>query len=289
MSRNKITPWLFVGPAVLFLIFFLFYPSINTLYLSFFGPNSEKFVGVQNYLWMFTSSAGLTALRNNGLWIGIFTTMTVGFGLSLAVLLDRVPYEKIVKSIVFMPMAISFVGASIIWKFVYAYRPPNAAQIGFLNAILKALGGNPIAVLIQRPWLNNFALIIVGVWIWTGYCMVVLSAAYKDVPQELIESARIDGANEWQVFLHVTFPLLRSTIAVVATTIIVFVLKIFDIIYVMTNGQFGTEILANLMVKQMFSFNNYGKASTAAMVLLLLVIPLMVINIRRFRRQREIR
>ena len=215
--------------------------------------------------------------------------MSVGFGLALAILLDRVKYEKIVKSVVFMPMAISFVGASIIWKFVYAYRPPGASQIGFLNAVMQALGQEPLAWLIQRPWLNNFALIVVGVWIWTGYAMVVLSAAYKDVPEELIESARIDGANEWQVFLHVTFPLLRSTIAVVGTTLIVFVLKIFDIIYVMTNGQFGTEILANLMVKQMFSFNNYGKASTAAIILLILVIPLMVVNIRRFRRQREIR
>ena len=289
MKKRRIIPWLFVAPTIFFLIFFLLYPSINTFILSFMGPNSEQFVGLQNYKWIFTSSAGLTALRNNGLWIGIFTTMTVGFGLALAILLDRVPYEKILKSIVFMPMAISFVGASIIWKFVYAYRPPGANQIGFLNAIMKAIGANPLAWLIRRPWLNNFALIVVGVWIWTGYCMVVLSAAYKDVPQELIESARIDGANEWQVFLHVTFPLLRSTIAVVATTIIVFVLKIFDIIYVMTNGQFGTEILANLMVKQMFTFNNFGKASTAAIILLILVIPLMIINIRRFRRQREIR
>lgn len=289
MSRSKIMPWIFIAPAVMFLAFFLLYPSINTLYLSFFGPRTNEFVGVKNYIWVFTSNAGITALRNNGLWIGIFTTLTVGFGLTLAILLDRVKYEKIVKSIVFMPMAISFVGASIIWKFVYAYRPASASQIGILNAIMEVVGANPIAWLIRRPWLNNFCLIVVGVWIWTGYCMVVLSAAYKDVPQELIESARIDGANEWQVFLHVTLPLLRSTIAVVATTVIVFVLKIFDIIYVMTNGQFGTEILANLMVKQMFTFGNYGKASTAAIVLLLLVIPLMIINIRRFRRQREIR
>ncbi|MCD6495466.1 sugar ABC transporter permease, partial [Candidatus Bipolaricaulota bacterium] len=171
----------------------------------------------------------LTAFRNNALWVVILTTFTVSFGLIFAVLLDRVRYEKIVKSIIFIPMAISMVGASVIWKFVYAFRPAGAQQVGILNAIVTALGGEPLGWLIERPWINNLCLIIVGIWIWTGFCMVILSAAYKNIPKELLEAARIDGANEWQVFWRVILPLMKRTVAVVTTTMVVFVLKIFDI------------------------------------------------------------
>ena len=293
MRTGRLQPWLFIAPALLLVTFFLVYPSIHTTVLSFFGrPYSarpEGFVGFQNYEHFFTDKNMLTAFRNNALWVVILTTFTVSFGLIFAVLLDRVRYEKIVKSVVFIPMAISMVGASVIWKFVYAFRPAGAPQIGILNAIVTALGGQPVGWLIERPWINNLCLIIVGIWIWTGFCMVILSAAYKNIPKELLEAARIDGANEWQVFWRVILPLLKPTVAVVTTTMVVFVLKIFDIVYVMTNGNFSTEVVANRMYKEMFSFFRYGRASAIAVILLLLIIPVMLFNIRRFREQEAIR
>lgn len=289
MRTRRITPWLFAGPALLALIFFLVYPSVETIRLSFFGKHGTTYVGFQNYIYAFTHQTMLTAFRNNALWVVLFTGLTVSLGLLFAVLLDRVRYEKIVKSIVFIPMAISMVGASTIWKFVYAYRPPGAPQIGLLNAIVVALGGEPVGWLIERPWINNLCLIVVGIWIWTGFCMVILSAAYKNIPRQLMEAARIDGANEWQVFRKVIVPLLGPTVAVVTTTMVVFVLKIFDIVYVMTNGNYATEVIANRMYKEQFAFSHYGRAATIAVVLLLLVVPMMLVNIRRFRRQREMR
>ena len=293
MRTGRLQPWLFIGPALLLVTVFLVYPSMHTTVLSFFGrpysARAEGFVGFQNYEHFFTDKNMLTAFRNNALWVVILTTFTVSFGLIFAVLLDRVRYEKVIKSIIFIPMAISMVGASVIWKFVYAFRPAGAEQVGLLNAIVTAFGGKPIGWLIERPWINNLCLIIVGIWIWTGFCMVILSAAYKSIPKELLEAARIDGANEWQVFWRVILPLLKPTVAVVTTTMIVFVLKIFDIVYVMTNGNFSTEVIANRMYKEMFSYFRYGRASAIAVILLLLIIPVMLFNIKRFREQEAIR
>ena len=293
MRTGRLQPWLFIAPALLLAAFFLVYPSIHTTVLSFFGrpysARAEGFIGLQNYKHFLTDKSMLTAFRNNALWVVILTTFTVSFGLIFAVLLDRVRYEKIIKSIVFIPMAISMVGASVIWKFIYAFRPAGAAQVGLLNAIVTAFGGEPIGWLIERPWINNLCLIIVGIWIWTGFCMVILSAAYKSIPKELLEAARIDGATELQVFWKVILPLLKPTLAVVTTTMVVFVLKIFDIVYVMTNGNFSTEVIANRMYKEMFSFFRYGRASAIAVILLLLIIPVMLFNIRRFREQEAIR
>ncbi len=287
--------WAFVAPALLLIGFFLVYPTIMTIVRSFygrgttlFGPNVD-FVGLANWRFVFTNDTMLTALRNNALWAVMFTACTVGFGLILAVLLDRVRYEKIVKSVIFIPAAISFVGASVVWKFVYAYRPAGLNQIGVLNAIVVAFGGEPVGWLIARPWINNICLIVVGIWMWTGFCMVILSAAYKNIPKQLLEAARIDGANEWRVFRNVILPLLAPTAAVVATTMIVQVLKIFDIIFVMTNGNFSTEVIANRMYKEMFNFFNYGRASAIAVVLLVLIVPFMIFNIRRFAAQEEAR
>lgn len=289
MKTRWWVPWIYIAPALLLLIFFLVYPSIDTLRLSFFDRRGEIFVGFQNYIRSFTNKTMLTAFRNNALWLIGFTLCTVSFGLILAVLLDRVRYERIVKSIIFIPMAISMVGAGTIWKFVYAFRPAGASQIGLLNALVVALGGQPIGWLIDRPWVNNFCLIVVGIWMWTGFCMVILSAAYKNIPRELLEAARIDGASEWQVFWRVILPLLKPTVAVVTTTMVVFVIKIFDIVYVMTNGNFSTEVLANRMYKEQFAFRNYGLASAIAVILLLLIIPMMFVNIRRFKQQESIR
>ena len=289
MRTRRITPWLFAGPALFLLALFLVYPSIETIRVSFYNWNSTTYVGFQNYISAFTEPSMVNVFRNNAIWVFVFTLFTVSLGLILAVLLDRVRYEKIAKSFIFIPMAISMVGASTIWKFVYAYKPPSAPQIGLLNAFVVALGGQPVGWLIESPWVNNLSLIAVGVWLWTGFCMVLLSAALKNIPKQLMEAARIDGANEWQVFRKVTLPLLWPTVAVVMTTMVVFVLKIFDIVYVMTNGNYGTEVIANLMYKQQFTFQNYGLAAALAVVLLLLVVPMMVLNIRRFRRQEEIR
>ncbi|MBC7093816.1 sugar ABC transporter permease [Candidatus Bipolaricaulota bacterium] len=281
--------WLYLAPALLMLGLFLIYPTAETVRLSFYGPRSDVFVGFQNYVQAFTSQPMLIAFRNNLLWLVVFTLFTVGMGLLLAVLLDRVRYETVIKSVIFLPMAISYVAAGVIWRFVYTFRPAVAPQIGLLNAIVVALGGNPIGWLIERPWVNNLALIAVGVWVWTGFCMVILSAAYKGIPKEMLEAARIDGANEWQVFLHVTIPFLKSTLAVVTTTMIVFVLKVFDIVYVMTNGAYDTDVIANRMYNEMFYFYNYGLASAIAVILFLAIIPFLVINVRRFRAQEAVR
>jgi len=283
--------WLFISPAIVLILIFLIYPAVMTLFRSFFGTgiqvwgNTLTFVGLKNWKFIFTNQAMLTALRNNALWAIIFTGGTVTFGLALAVMLDRVRYEKLVKTIIFVPAAISMVGAAVIWKFIYAYRPIAFSQIGILNALVVAMGGEPIGWLIHRPWVNNIALITVGIWIWTGFCMVIFSAAYKNIDPDLLDAARIDGANEWQLLWRVILPLLAPTAAVIATIMVVQVLKIFDIVFVMTNGAYGTEVIANRMYKEMFIFYNYGRASAIAAVLLLLISPFMILNIRRFMRQ----
>ena len=289
IHTKKITPWLYISPAAFLLFFFLVYPSINTVYISFFNYNSEKFIGLENYFYCFTNETMLISFRNNALWIAFFVPLTVFLGLIIAILLDKVKYESIVKSLIFMPMAISFVGAGVIWKFVYAYRPVSAAQTGVLNAIRSFFQLEPLPWLIIRPWLNNFCLIIVGVWIWTGFCMVILSASYKGIPRELLEAARVDGATEFRIFWKIILPLMKPTLAVVATTMTINVLKVFDIVYVMTNGNFDTEVIANRMYKEMFIFRNYGRASSIAVLLLLIIIPMIIINIRRFREQETIR
>jgi len=246
-------------------------------------------VGIKNYLYCFTNEIMLNSFRNNALWVIIFVPLTVSLGLIIAVLADRVKYESIVKSVIFMPMAISCVGAGIIWKFVYAYRPASAAQVGILNAIRTFFRLEPLPWLIEKPWLNNICLIMVGVWISTGFCMVILSASYKGIPRELLEAARVDGATEFKIFWKIILPLMKPTIAVVATTMIITVLKVFDIVYVMTNGNFNTEVIANRMYKEMFLFRNFGRASAIAIILLALIIPMIIINIQRFREQETIR
>lgn len=283
LKNRNIWVALFVGPALFFIIFYLLYPSIHTIVLSFMDRRSETFVGLKNYIYAFTSRSMLTAFRNNLLWLVIFTLGTVGLGLIMAILADRIKYERLAKSIIFMPMAVSFVGAGVVWKFIYNYKPPGVEQIGILNQILVLFGADPKGWLIQGPWINNIALIFVGIWIWTGFCMVILSAAYKGIPKELMEAGRVDGANEWQIFRHIILPSMKSTIAVVATTMIVNVLKIFDIVYVMTNGNFGTEVIANRMYKEMFQYRNYGRASAIAVVLFLLIIPAIIANIKRMK------
>ncbi|HBY94237.1 MAG TPA: ABC transporter [Chloroflexi bacterium] len=287
-SQPRVRPWLWVGPALALLTFYLIYPTINTAYLSLLNADSTKFVGLENYVYFFTNNATLTALRNNVLWLIFFTLLTVTLGLLIAVLFDRVSYEAAAKALIFMPLALSFVAAGVIWKLMYDFQPPGRPQTGTLNAIGTLFGGDPVAWLVNRPT-NNPALIWVGVWMWTGFAMVILSAGLKGIPTEILEAGRVDGANEWQILRRITIPMLGSTIAVVATTMVIWALKVFDIVYVMTNGNFGTEVIANRMYKEMFNFRNFGRASAIAIVLLLAIIPVMLVNIRRFREQEAIR
>jgi len=287
LRTNGWLPWVYIGPAVLVLTVYLVYPTLNTLSLSFFGPDSTHFVGLNNYASVFTRPEMLTAFKNNLLWLGLFTTMTVGLGLLIAVLADRLPYEALAKAVVFIPMSISFVAAGVIWKFIYEFKPLELEQIGLLNAIATAFpNGEPIAWLVN-PTINNFALVVVGIWMWTGFAVVVLSAGLKGIPTEVLEAARVDGASEWHIFWRITVPLLTPTIAVVATTLTINVLKVFDIVYVMTNGDYGTDVIANRMYKEMFNYQQFGHASAIAVVLFLTIIPVMWFNIHRFRAQEQ--
>lgn len=287
-ARRRVRPWLWVGPALFLLIAYLIYPTLNTIYLSFFNRDSTQFVGLQNYIDFFTNSATLDVIKNNLLWLVVLTGATVTLGLIIAVLFDKVSYEPAAKAVVFIPMAISFVAAGVIWKLMYDYQPPGRPQTGTLNAIVTTLGSPPVPWLVDRTT-NNPALIWVGIWMWTGFAMVILSAGLKGIPTEILEAARVDGATEGEVLRHIIVPMLGSTIAVVATTMIIFALKAFDVVYVMTNGNFGTDVMANLMYKQMFNFTNYGMASAIAVVLLIAIVPVMLINIRRFREQEALR
>ena len=279
---DRLLPWIYVGPAIAALAVYLVGPTINTVMLSFMDGRSRSFVKLDNYIYAFTNPDMLIAFRNNALWLLLVTGLSVGLGLILAVLLDKVKYEVWLKSLIFLPMAISFVGASVIWRFVYAYQPANLEQIGLINAIIVGLGFEPIGWLVEKS-VNNFALIAIMIWLQTGFCMVLLSSAVKGVPSEIIEAARMDGANEFQIFWRVIIPLIRSTLLVVATTVVILVLKVFDIVFVMTGGNQDTDVVASRMIKEMFNFRHYGRGSAIAVLLLLAVIPVMVSNIRRFR------
>lgn len=299
MKQGKAIPWLYLAPALIVMTVFIVYPAITTFIMSFQNKDSTQWAtaaciagepcwGIfENYRYALTSEVMRTAFFNNVKWIFLMVTTTVGLGLLIALLADRVRYEVVAKAIIFMPMAISFVGAGVIWKFVYDYGS-GQVQIGLLNAIITALGGEPVSWL-SEPQLNTSALIVVGVWIWTGFCMTVLSAALKSVPSEMLEAARVDGANEWQVFIHIIVPTIMPTLAVVITTMIINVLKIFDIVYVMTGGNYGTEVIANRMYIEMYNNQQAGRATAIAVILIAVIIPAMIYNIRRFREQEAIR
>jgi alpha-glucoside transport system permease protein len=288
--RGRIRPWLWVAPALAFLGVFLIYPTINTIYISFMSADSSKYVGLDNYRHVFTDPAIRNTLRNNVLWLVLLTLLTMTFGLLVAVLTDRVPYESAAKAIIFLPMAVSFVAAGVIWRFMYDYRPPGAPQTGTVNAVLTTVipGMDPRAWLVNQPG-NNVALIIAAVWSWTGFAAVVLSAGLKGIPTDVQEAARVDGANEWQNFWRITVPMMAPTIAVVTTMMVITALKAFDIVYVMTSGNYNTEVIASRMYKEMFNFRNFGRASALAVILLLAIVPVMALNLKRFREQEATR
>jgi ABC-type sugar transport system permease subunit len=350
---DRLRPWIFVAPALLFIGVALVVPTVRTVYLAFFDDRSENYLGGENFGWIFSddslfstdglgqmfssrlfvlgavalavavvlalrngkrigvrydfSSSGTTlaigagvtfvlfalfssatgVIWNNLWWVFAVTGIATGLGLAVAVLADRVKGESIAKALIFLPMAISFVGASIIWRFVYAFRPQTSDQIGVLNAVWRGLGGAVFDPLQARPW-NTFFLIIVLIWGQTGFAMVVLSSAIKGVPDEYIEAARVDGATDSQIFWRIVLPQISSTILVVVTTLIILVMKVFDIVKVMTNGEFGTNVIANEMFDQAFRFGNFGRGAALATVLFLAVLPVMFFNIRRVREEAEL-
>ncbi len=286
--KTLLTPFVFVGPALAVLTWYLALPTLRSFYASLFDARGENFVGLENYIYAFTSTAMLESFRNNLIWLIVGTGLSVIFGLLIAVLADRTSarFETIVKALIFMPMAISMVGASVIWKFIYEFRPAGANQIGVLNAVLTALGGEPQAWLLLQPW-NTLFLIAIMVWLQTGYAMVINSAAIKGIPAELLEAGRIDGANERQVFFRIIIPYIQGTLVTVSTTIILFTLKIFDIVQSMTGGNFGTQVIANEQYSQMFRAFHFGRGAAIAIVLLLAVVPVMWYNLRQFGQQTE--
>jgi alpha-glucoside transport system permease protein len=278
-TQSRLRPYVFVGPAVVILAIFLVYPIVGTAIRSVTDGGFAE-----NYGFVFTSDEMLLAWRNNILWLVLGVSGSVIIGLLFAALVDRVRREALAKTFVFLPLAISGVGAAVIWRFVYEWRPPGQPQIGLLNAIITAFGGNPV-VFLQTPGLNTIAMIVIMIWLQTGFAMVILSAAIKGVPDEHLEAARIDGATELQVFFRIIIPSIRGSIITVATTIFIAVLKVFDIVYVLTGGNFESQVLANSMFEQMFRFRNLGFASAIAMALLIVVTPVIIINVRNLRRQ----
>lgn len=278
---------LFMTPAALLLVLGLIYPAISTFFKSFFDKSGDNFVGFENYVWVFTNPVGTASVINTLIWALLAPVISVAIGLAYAVFIDRARGEKVLKVLVFMPVAISFVGAGIIWKFMYDFRQGD--QIGLLNAIVTLFGGDPVNWLAVKPIINTLMLLIVFIWTQTGFAMVILSAAIKAVPTEQLEAAQLDGTNAWQRFRNVTVPGIRSSLIVVLTTITIASLKVYDIVAVMTGGRDDTTVLGFEMVNQQQRFQSYGHSSALAVVLFIFVLPLIIYNARSMRKQREIR
>ena len=278
--QAAVRPWLFLGPALILLVLYLVYPVFETLYLSFHDKAGDAFVGTANYRWATNDAQFRQSIFNNLLWLLVVPAACTFLGLVIAALTDRIWWGSLAKSLVFMPLAISFVGASVIWKFVYDYRGEGQQQIGILNAFVQALGGDP-QVWIALPFWNSFFLMAILVWIQTGFATVILGAALRGIPEDTLEAATIDGAGPFKIFWRIMVPQIWGTIIVVWTTITVLVLKVFDIVLTMTNGQWDTQVLANLMFDWMFrGGGDFGRGAAIAIVIMIAVLPIMVWNIR---------
>jgi alpha-glucoside transport system permease protein len=287
--QNPVAIAVFLGPAALLLAYGLIAPAFRTTIGSFQDANGQDWVGFANYSWIFTAPGNSTFLVNTVLWIIVAPLMSTFLGLTLALLLDRMRRESAAKSLIFMPMAISFVGAGIIWGLVYEYRDPSKEQVGLLSQVAMWLGvDDPPNWLLWSPF-NNFLLMVIMIWIQVGFAMVVLSAAIKAIPGDVVEAAELDGATGWRLFSRVTVPMIRGTLIVVLTTIMIAVLKIFDIVRTMTNGNFGTQVVANEMYAQAFVAFDVGRGSALAVVLFVGVVPLIVYNVVQLRKERTIR
>jgi alpha-glucoside transport system permease protein len=308
IGRKWWVPWIWLSPALSLLGVYLIYPTIDTIRRSFMDERSTSYVGFDNYRFIIDNPQPLVAdthaaLLNNVLWLVVFTALTVSLGLIIAVLAARVRYEAAAKAAIFVPMAISFVAAAVIWRFMYEFDP----DIGTVNKVLTELGEPSVAWLTnsssaqtwftdlgpESAWgplqINNVSLIMVAVWMWTGFAVVVLSAGLKGIPTDILEAARVDGASERQIFFRIILPMVSPTIAVVATTLVILTLKNFDLIWVMTGGRFQTDVVATLFFKQSFVVRDFGTGAALAVVLLLAVVPVMLISIRRFQFQEQTR
>ena len=275
----------FATPALLLLLVGLLYPAARTAVQSLLDARSAGFIGLDNYVRIFTQPDLLLVLRNTVLWVVLTPILATSIGLIYAVLVDRTRFESFAKALIFLPMAISFVGASIIWKFVYEYRPnqQNIQQTGLVNQLLVWLGFEPVNLILQQPW-NNLLLIVVMIWIQAGFAMTVLSAAIKAIPSDIVEAARLDGVGGVRLFWYITLPSIRPAVVVVVTAISIAVLKVFDIVRTMTGGQFGTSVVANEFYVQSFRLSDLGMGSALAMLLFLLVVPIVIYNVRQMRK-----
>ncbi|MET9343429.1 carbohydrate ABC transporter permease [Nonomuraea sp. NPDC004354] len=278
-SRARLHAAILLAPAVVLLAVGLVIPAVRTTLLSFMSGDGTAFVGLDNYAWMFTQPEAVTVLRNTLVWVVLVPLLVTAIGLVYAVIVDRARFESLAKSLLFLPMAISFVGAGIIWKFVYAYRPEGVDQIGLLNQVVVWLGGEPRQWLLDPP-LNTLFLIVVMVWIQAGFATVVLSAAIKGIPADIVEAAKLDGAGAAQMFFRVTLPSIRPAVIVVLVTQSIGTLKLFDIVRTMTGGQFDTSVIANEMYNQAFRYGETGKGAALAVFLFVLVTPIVIYQIR---------
>jgi len=283
--QTWVRPYFWALPAIGFATVFMVYPLLRTIVISFRNGADTTWVGFANYNYFFTFPDTLTSLRNSVLWLIFYTFFAVSLGLIIAILLDRVRYESLAKIAIFLPVPISAVAASIIWKFMFDYQPSGTTQTGTLNALITGAGQQPIAWLVNSTT-NNAALIFVGIWSITGFCMVIISASLKAISSEVLEAARIDGANEFRIIQLIVTPLLWPTITVVSTTMIINALKTFDIVYVLTNGAYDTDVIARQMYSQL-SHDHNSRAAAVGVVLFLAIVPLLIVNIRRFQQQEE--
>ncbi|MFG2048013.1 carbohydrate ABC transporter permease [Micromonospora sp. NPDC048935] len=284
-QREGLFAFFFLLPTLLLLVIGLVVPAIRTTLLSLMDGSSTNWVGLRNYGWMFSDDSIVRVLINTLVWVLLVPLVATGFGLIYAVLVDKARFEAVAKSLIFLPMAISFVGASIIWKFVYAYRG-EGDQIGLLNQIVVSVGGEPKQWLLESP-LNTVLLIVIMVWIQAGFAMVVLSAAIKAIPDDIVEAARLDGVSPWQMFWQITMPSIRPALIVVAVTLTIATLKVFDIVRTSTNGNYDTSVIASEMYNQAFRYGQNGQGSALAVFLFILVIPVVIYQIRNLRQQRE--
>jgi alpha-glucoside transport system permease protein len=290
--EERLKPWVFIGPAVGAIGFFLIYPAVRTFILSFANAQSTAWVGTENYTDLLGSSDFRQTLYNTLLWIAVVPAVTVALGLGVAVLADRLgpQSEKLSKSIIFLPMAISGVGQATIWRFIYEARPEGEPQIGLQNAVWTALGFDPVAWLqVDTLRLNSFLLMIILIWAQVGFSMVLLSAAVKGVPVDTLEAARIDGANERQIFFRVIVPQIWATVITVFITVLIGVMKIFDVVYVMTNGNFNTDVIAVRFFNELFRNGNNGRAAAIVVMLMIAVLPVIVYQVRHFRAEEAAR
>jgi alpha-glucoside transport system permease protein len=293
-TSQGIMPYAFLLPALGLIGMMLIYPTVQTIHFSFADADSEAYVGFQNYIDVFNDPNFRESLINNLLWLIVVPAVTVAIGVVVAVLADKLSTtgERVSKAFIFVPMAISFVGAAAIWSLIYSYSPPGDTQTGLLNALWTGLGDLFGWALLPVAWLsvstlslNDLLLMLIVLWLQAGFAMILLSSAIKGVPEETIEAARIDGANEWQIFRQVVIPQIRGTMITVFITVLILVLKIFDIIYVTTNGRDGTNVIANLFFQEIFRTGDNGVSSAIVVILLIAVTPVLVYQVRHFRRE----